>query len=268
VGSQLNTYHLVEAPAPVPYRHGLFSVAEPRVVGLVGGTIDEHWRLGVTWQSQACSLVKETTGPCIDAEVEPLTPDEYCSVAEFDPFTVYAYNDDAVPGHTLTEHEANAIARLTAGEQLAAEKHVWSQITTAAGAATDLTGFNLKYALGWVEQALAERYGSTGVIHMSRLAVIMARDLLRVEGARLTTYGGTPVVAGGGYDVVGATTPATATIFATGPLVLYRGEVDVRQNAIDKAINSVSIIAQRDYVLGWDCVAFGADVTLATPGGS
>lgn len=268
MGTQLQTFHLVEAPAPVPYRHGLFSVVEPRVVSPTGGVLDEHWRLGVTWQSQACSEAKETTGPCIDADVEGLTPDEYCSVSEYDPFTVYAYNDDAVPGHTLVEHEANAIARLTAGEQLAAEKHLWTQIATAAGAPTNLTAFNLKYALGWVEQALAERYGSTGVIHMSRLAAIMARDLLRVEGARLTTYGGTPVVAGGGYDVVGATTPTTATIFATGPLVMYRGEVDTRQNAVDKAINSVSIIAQRDYVLGWDCVAFGADVTLATPGGS
>jgi len=268
VGTQLSTFHLVEAPAVVPYRHGLFSVVEPRVVGLTGGVIDEHWRLGVTWQSQACSLAKETTGPCIDSDVTALTPDEYCSVAEFDPFTVYAYNDDAVPGHTLAEHEANAISRLTSGEQLAAEKHVWTQITTAAGAAVDLTTFTLKYALGWIEQALAERYGSQGVIHMSRLAAITALDLLKVEGARLTTYGGTPVVAGGGYDVVGSTTPSTSTILATGPLVMYRGDIDTRENAVDKAINGVSIIAQRDYVLGWDCVAFGADVTLATPGGS
>jgi len=51
-------------------------------------------------------------------------------------------------------------------------------------------------------------------------------------------------------------------------LVMYRGDIDTRENAVDKAINGVSIIAQRDYVLGWDCVAFGADVTLATPGGS
>ena len=93
MGTQLSTFHLVEAPAVVPYRHGLFSVVEPRVVGLTGGVIDEHWRLGVTWQSQACSLAKETTGPCIDSDVAALTPDEYCSVAEFDPFTVYAYND-------------------------------------------------------------------------------------------------------------------------------------------------------------------------------
>ena len=268
MGTQLQTFHLVEAPAPVPYRHGLFSVVEPRVVGLVGGTIDEHWRLGVTWQSQACSEAKETTGPCINSEVSPLTPDEYCSVVEYDPFTVYAYNDDAVPGHTLAEHEANAIARLTAGEQLAAEKHLWTQMGAAAGAPTDITAFDLEYGLAWVEQALAERYGSQGVIHMSRLSVIMAKDLLRVEGARLTTYAGTPVVAGGGYDVVGATTPSTATILATGPLVMYRSEIDTRQNAVDKSINSVSIIAQRDYVLGWDCVAFGAEVTLATPGGS
>ena len=72
---------------------------------------------------------------------------------------------------------------------------------------------------------------------------------------------GTPVVIGGGYNVPESVTD-TGTIIATGPLVMYRGDIDTRENAVDKAINSVSIVAQRDYVIGWDCVAQAISVSL------
>jgi hypothetical protein len=34
---------------------------------------------------------------------------------------------------------------------------------------------------------------------------------------------------------------------------------------VDKALNDVSIVAQRDYVLGWDCVALSAEISLGCP---
>lgn len=268
MGTQLSTWHVVEAPAVTPYRYGLFSVVEPRTASLEVTGIDEHWRLGVEWESQACATVKETTGLCIDSETPALTPDDYCSISQYDPFTLYVYNDQSVPGRTLAQAEQNAIARLTAGEQEAAEAHLWTQITTAAAPVTDLTAYTVKYGLGWVEQELAEAYGGAGVIHMNRLTSILLQDMLRVEGGRLVTYAGTPVIAGGGYDRIAGTAPTTTTIIGTGPVIMYRGEIDTRENAIDRSINSHSIIAQRDYVLGWDCAAIGAEITIATPGGS
>lgn len=268
MGTQLSTWHVVEAPAVTPYRFGLFSAVEPRTASLELTGIDEHWRLGVEWESQACASVKETTGPCIDSDVTALTPDDSCSISQFDPFTLYVYNDQSVPGRTIAQAEQNAIARLTSGEQEAAEAHLWGIISTAAAPVTDLTTYTLRYGLAWVEQELAESYGGQGVIHMNRLTSILLKDMLRVEGGRLVTYAGTTVVAGGGYDRIAGTAPTTATIIGTGPLVMYRGDIDTRENAIDRSINSHSIIAQRDYVIGWDCVSLGAEVTIATPGGS
>ena len=264
MGTQLATWHLVEAPASVPYRFGLFSQVAPRITDVQGVSSEDHWRLGVQWISQSCANAKTTTGPCIDDEVAPLTPDKYCSVSQFDPFTVYAYNDDSVPGFTMDEDLANAIARLTNGEQTAAESHLWDLMTAAIGVnLVDLTANELWYGLGYVEQVLAETYGGQGVIHMSRLTATMLSDQLHTEGGRLFTVMGTPVVAGGGYDQVGSSAPSTGMIYGSGPLVLYRGDVDTRQSALDRSVNKASIVAQRDYVLGWDCVTVGAEVTLS-----
>lgn len=269
MGTQLGTWHLVDAPTTVPYRFGLFSQVTPRTSDLQGAGMDEHWRLGVQWVSQACADARLTTGPCIDGEVNPLTPDDACFVSKYDPFTVYAYNTDDTIGFTLTEAEANAVARLTNGEQEAAETHLWNLATTAVtGDLVDLTAYPLWYGLGYVEQALAEQFGGQGVVHMSRLTATMLADQLRFEGGRMFTLLGTPVIAGGGYDMIGATAPTEGLIYGTGPLVMYRSDIDTRQNAVAKDTNQVSVIAQRDYVIGWDCVAVGAEVSLATVEGS
>jgi hypothetical protein len=250
MGTQLDTWQLVDAPPVVPLPYGIFSVAEPRL------STDDHWRLGVQWQSQACSATKVTTGTCIDPEVEPLDKDDYCSVSKYEPFTVYAYNNDDVIGHSIDEHLANTIQRLVATEQRSVEEQLWSMLQAGASSTTTLTTLPQGVALGYLEQILAQNYGGTGVIHMSRLAATFLWEYLEVQGGKLVTKLGTSVVAGAGYDNI--TTPGDDfTMFASGPVVLYRGDVDTREQALDRAVNQASIIAQRDYVLGWDCVAYG-----------
>jgi hypothetical protein len=97
---------------------------------------------------------------------------------------------------------------------------------------------------------------------MNRAAAMMLYDYFRVQGGRLFTPMGTPVIAGGGYDMQAGAATGLATIYATGPVLIYRGEVDTRQNAVSKTDNTVSIIAQRDYVVGWDCSVIGVDLTI------
>ena len=254
MGTQLDTWQVVEAPPVVPLPFGLFSVAEPRLA------TDDHWRLGVQWQSQACSTTKATTGPCIDVEVPALSPDDYCSVSQFEPFTVYAYNNDAIPGHTLEQHRANAVARLVASEQRTVEAQFFAQVMASGLTVTDLSGAPVGFALGFVEQQLALNYGGQGVIHLSRNLATVLWEYLDVQGGRLVTKLGTPVIAGAGYD--SHTVPPTneAYIVGTGPVVIYRGDVDTRETANDTRRNEVSYIAQRDYVVGWDCYAVGAKV--------
>jgi hypothetical protein len=265
----LNTWHVVDAPPAVPYRYGLFSVVTPRNADLTAVGVDEHWRLGVTWQSQNCLTGDITQGACIDPG-GPFTPEltemPFCSVLEYDPFTAYVYNVDAVPGRTLEQHRQDAIDRLLINEQKIVETQLLTNISNCAagdGSAIDLTDYPLDFALGWVEQALGNRYGGQGVIYMSRQTATLLWNNLRIEGGKLVTTVGTPVVAFGGYYPAGSPPATTNGIFATGPLVMYRGDIDTREMAIDKAINRVSYVAQRDYVIGWDCTCISATVRLA-----
>lgn len=264
----IGLWHPVAAPPVVPYRYGLFSVVSPRNAELTPtGAIEEHWRAGIVWQSQACKDGGITQGPCIDAEgpfALSLDPSGCSDRQTFDPFTVYVYNTDSIPGYTLTDHLAQTVERLTNNEQRLVESATVSTLqacVTAANTNTDLSAYDPLFALGYIEQQLAENYGGTGVLWMDRQTTTFLWENLRVEGARLVTTTGTPVIS---YSAPVASPPnTTAPIYATGTPVMYRGDVDVREVAINKAINEVSYIAQRDYVLGWDCVCYSATVRLA-----
>jgi hypothetical protein len=259
MGSNLSTWQLVEAPAVVPHPFGLFSVAEPRL------TTDEHWRLGVQWQSQGCIEDYITYGQCISGGETSLTSNSACVVKQYEPFTVYAYNTDAIPGHSLAEHRDQTVQRLINGEQLAAERKLWADMIAGADGTIDASAYTPTYALAVAEQAIAEAYPGTGIIHMSRQAATVLWENLMVSGGRMQTLIGTPVVVGAGYDNASGNPIATSDLFATGPVILYRGDVDTREQAINKAHNEVSYVAQRDYVLGWDCYAIRVNTTLDRP---
>lgn len=272
MANALNLWHPVAAPPVVPYRYGLFSVVSPRNAELTPtGAIEEHWRAGVVWESQACRDGAVTQGACIDPESafyqSPLIPTSCAPLKTFDPFTVYVYNNDSIPGYTLEQHMQQTIERLTNNEQRLVEESFLQIVNDCAGAdpdtSPDLSDFSLEFSLGFLEQFLANNYGGTGVIYMSRQAATMLWENLRVEGARLVTTGGTPVVAYGGYQSTTLPPTVLSDMFATGTPVMYRGDVDVREAAINKAINEVSYIAQRDYVVGFDCVCMAATVRLA-----
>jgi hypothetical protein len=257
MGQNLQNWQLVEQPLVVPHPFGLFSQAEPRL------TTDEHWRLGVQWQTQACIEDYITTGPCIENDPNPLTSNSACTIKQYEPFTVYAYNDDPIPGHSLAEHRDQTVQRLINAEQLAVERKFWADMIAAPDATIDASAYSPTYALAVAEHALAEAYPGTGIIHMSRQAATVLWENLVVSGGRMQTLIGTPVVIGAGYDNAAGAPIATSKLFATGPVILYRGDVDTREQAIYMARNEVSYIAQRDYVLGWDCYAVQVDTTLA-----
>jgi len=255
MGTNLNTWQLVEAPVVVPHPFGLFSVAEPRL------TTDEHWRLGVQWQTQACIEDYITAGPCIAEERDDLVSNSACTILQYEPFTVYAYNTDAIPGHSLAEHRDQTVQRLVNGEQFAAEQRLWTDMDATPNITINVLTNTVTYALAVAEQQIGAVYPGTGIIHMSRQTATMLWSNLTVSGGRMTTLLGTPVIVGAGYDVVSPIVN-TSAIFATGPILLYRGDIDTRESAIAMADNEVSYVAQRDYVLGWDCYVAKIQTTL------
>jgi hypothetical protein len=259
MGQNLSTWQLVEQPLVVPHPFGLFSQAEPRL------TTDEHWRLGVQWQTQACIQDFVTAGPCIENDPNPLESNSACTIKQYEPFTVYAYNTDAVPGHSLAEHRDQTVQRLINAEQLAVERRFWTMMEADLDATLNALAYTPTYALSVAEHAIAEAYPGTGIIHMSRQAATILWANLVVSGGKMQTLLGTPVVIGAGYDNASGDPVATSALIATGPVVLYRGDIDTREQAINMAHNEVSYIAQRDYVLGWDCQAIKVTTTLDRP---
>lgn len=256
----MSNRHLVDAPVAVPYRYGLFSVVDPRP------DADPHWRQGVTWETQGCAReVGSTLYPCLDAEpVDPLTGGGVCDIAEWDPFTLYAFPTRSLVAGQNAEQDARD--RLTNGEQYAAETILWGLLDDEV-TAVDVSAYGgVEYALGYVEQAVTNLYGSRAVIHVNRLvgSLLYTAGALKPEGGNLITGLGTPVIIGGGYDTDLTVPPATLTVVGSGPIVMYRGPIETA-TGYDRDTNTSSIIAQRDYLVGWDCAAVAASTTIDIP---
>jgi hypothetical protein len=123
--------------------------------------------------------------------------------------------------------------------------------------------------LGLIEKALGDAYNGVGIIHMPvNVIPHFSMSRLLVDGPRLKTWNGNLVAAGTGYPGTGpdgTLPPAGQTwIYATGPVFGYRGQVRVlpigvnnaarnQQTGFDRNVDTVKAIAERTYVVGWDC---------------
>jgi hypothetical protein len=91
------------------------------------------------------------------------------------------------------------------------------------------------------------------------MAATMLAPLLESTPSGLITKGnGTPVVVGAGY---GSASDPTATIIATGALVIRRGEL-TELTSWATAVNDIFALAERDYLTAWDCFAAKATATV------
>jgi hypothetical protein len=142
---------------------------------------------------------------------------------------------------------------------------------TGSGAATDIA-----LGLGVLEEQLANCYNGVGVIHVpvKALPTLVAWDLVIDRGAQLTTKNGNLIAVGSGYPgsspagvpAVGSTT----WFFATGAVFAYVSPVRVfnLRESIDRSENTVKMIAERTYLLGWDCCHAAVQVDLGVPIGT
>lgn len=244
-------YTQVEPPPVVPRPYGLFSVASP------SSPSDPTWQVGVSWMSAACSVPATTVDACIDgSSPAALTPEVTClPVQQAKPVTVYVF--DRQPITSFDVGEAQVGAMLEAAEQRGIEEHLWARLI--AGAVMGPAATTVIAALAYVETKLGALYGGTGVIHMGAYAATLlgTRHLIQ-QGAKLVTTLGTPVVVGSGYQEGADGT--TATIFGTGAMAIRRSAI--QSNPIVNSQNDFLVLAQRTYVVGWDCVTVGR---VATP---
>lgn len=217
-----------------------------------------------------------------------------------DPVTVYAWVDCGPVGGHWEAARARAVAALTAGEARAVEHVFWTGETTTGP--TDLVHPHLAAdteiaeptvgqdvlvqpaavtpqagamdpveAIGVLEAAMAGCYGGTPVIHVPRSAVahLASYRLIERQGQQLRTPGGSLVAAGAGYPGIGPDGLAPAYpatwFYATGAVAGWRSDVEVpssREESLDRGMNRLLLLAERTYVISWDCCLFAAQVHL------
>jgi hypothetical protein len=248
----------VEAPLVQPHPFGLFSVAPPSTPG------DGHWQAGVAWDSLACIDPNTTTDPCINGGAAPGAKEfENCpNYQAYKPITVYFGIKRTGQSYDVGEAQVRQVME-DAGEY-AIEKHLWEQMVAAeppvAFAKKYTTGSPLTDTLAALEGWLGANYHGTGVIHMNRgAAAALGSGALLRDGDRLTTFTGTPVAAGAGYNLGADFEDEPTVLYATGAVVVRSGDIDV-VSAWNLAINDELVLGERTYVVGWDCAVFGITV--------
>lgn len=241
----------VAAPTVAPRPYGLLSVVTPVI------DADPHWMLGTVWESVACSQPAFTRSECItgdEAEPKEFIGDRCDRWVTTKPFVVYA-GQKVSGGMTPSEGEQRAEARLALVEQTGVEKGLWEQLGSVV---PGVSAASPAAALAAVEEALATGYAGLGVIHMSAsMATMLGAQNLVTSGGRVTTIVGTPVAIEAGVPIA-----SKDTIVGTGAVVVRRGTV-LSFSSFDMAINDVLAIAEREYLVGWDCLAVAATVQAA-----
>lgn len=271
------------AAAPfAPHRFGLLSVVDQPPVS------DVHWRGGVEMQPNPCDEAGTTLDGCPTTSAAPkeATSDGFPPNGA-NPFTVFA-QIPCSPVGIWPELQARTVSALRNGEGRAVERVLWTGSVSVSGAGTvnphlaedtaiiDGSGVCIQTAatvvvtgapgtvraVGLLECALAECYGGEGVLHVPAAAVAHLADhnqLIR-DGDRLRTWMGNRVAVYSSNNREGPTGVAPADgswwFYATGAISLRRSEIEEASTvteAFDRGNNTSLYIAERTYVINWDC---------------
>lgn len=290
---------VVPAPAFTPSQYGLLSVARDMT-----GEFPSHWGAGIIYQP-LCAGTASTFDECLVVTGVGASPMPATKAATFTsvrraatPFTVISRKDCSAP--TFWDDAPDEVAEaLTEGEGWQVERAFWTgtvdsqvgishphlaanaelivDLDTLQTAATVVTGapVDIVMGLGLLEQALANCYQGDGVIHApaSLGSALIAWGLIRLVGGRYETTNGNLVAIGRGYDgtsPAGATTSGVAWMYATGAVFYARSPLREfsRTEMFDRNTNTLDALAERTYVVGWDCchLAIPIDLTATISG--
>lgn len=254
---------------------------------------DAHWRMGITWEPlcpessgtyDPCSAVVDNGG---DVERAPAPP-EKAATTEWQTraataFTAYSRIDCSPVGQwdDLSESNQQALIR---SESRFVETAFWSGavggqtvvfphlaadtavmdggdvLQPAATVVTD-TPQGIAVGIGMLEDAMRDCYPGVATLHMPiRLAALAAEASLLTSrsGRMFTTSIGSKVVVGDypGTGPDGTTTEGVTWMYATGEVFFVREPTPTRfsmAESFDRNVNTVEVIAERTYVIGWDC---------------
>lgn len=241
----------VEVPPPAQRRFGLFSVASPI------DSSEPHWQNGIQWTSPACTTVQPVpTNPTDPCAVMPKTAQDIAPYYDGTPTVVYAMPTCAPFGVDLAKAAMDALAH---GEEAAIGKALAKRVTLDGGAPSAGTGLTPAVALAQMEGYLASA-GIAGFIGMDARVASLVSDKLEQHGNQLTTKLGTPVW----LTYLDAT--GTGWVVATGRIIVYRAPASVH-GPVQKMpeANQFIALAERPYVMGYECPMGKATATIVTP---
>jgi hypothetical protein len=278
---------LLEKPTPsMPLRYGLFQAA----VGPLD--LPVHARNGGL--QYVTSLCAEGFGyeiECIEAQnskASSFTENGTTTVLGA-PFIVYATMQCGTVGYTYEEQRALVMERLRGVEQAMVEE-IFSTSTfgqspglVTADGITTVTGAgdSVVHVLSELERARycgftgnTAQYGPPGYLHVAIpvLNALKQEHLVEWDGTRWRTPMGTVVSAGcyANNDPAGAA-PADGVfwMYLTGQTTIWRtsdAEVQVApvEGSLDRTNNQFLMLAEREYVVTYECGGFAKAVTLWT----
>lgn len=287
----------VQTSAFTPLPFGLLSALGPEI----RSPGDTHWQTGVTYEP-LCGNAGTTYDECLAVTGTGLgpigSPAAKIATGGLDqrgatPFAVYAQVDCSAPG--FWDRASDTVGDLiTRSEQWQVERAFWTGlaagqpvvyphlasdstvvddlgITLQTGAVEVVSGGSLDVVegIGRLEAEIASCYDGVAVLHVPRVlntAMIEASIVTR-EGPRYRTASGNVVVFGAGYpgtSPAGVTTSGVAWVYATGSMFIYRSSAEIFpiRDSIDRSDNTIHAIAERKYVIGWDCCHYAIPITI------
>lgn len=279
---------LVAAPTRTPLSYGLLTVSQTPV------DTDQHWQLGIRYEPDACTLDEITFEVCpVTGSPATKVPTGSMFTRAANAATVYAYLA-CNPVGEWDDYVQQLTRAFTSGEARRIEREFWTgengllphlaEDTATPGtgfdsqvilqtAATVITGapVDITEGIGLLEEALAGCYGHEGVLHVPPAAVahLRSKTLVTTDGPRLRSPMGHLVAAGAGYT---GSSPAGVApsggvywLYATGALAVRRSTLRIpssREQALNRSTNSMVLVAERTYVIGWDCCHYAVPVRL------
>ncbi|WP_078313155.1 MULTISPECIES: hypothetical protein [unclassified Mycobacterium] len=200
------------------------------------------------WDAGWCVSPDDLTGDDFKDGARPVNP------ATFDPITVWSYDECDLTAPSRAEVKARALQNLKMREQVATERELSARLLADSPNLTNTASFG--WAIGQLEAELAKD-GVLGLIHLGAqwAAVAAQSQLIRWNGAKLTSPLGHQYVFGGGYvEGLGNTLVATSQTYGwrDAPRLL---------DAIKTETNRYVAIAERSLVVGYESAVASIEIT-------
>ena len=268
---------LIEPPTAPPRSPGLFDVA----LGPLEMPRPEAQGGGIQYVPDTCTddiFLYAINCPEVSGSKTFSGLDTSVSGAPFAVLTSYTCGS---VGYTLEELSARVTLRMSLREQRAVERRVWQGFdnSNAQGAltglfrgATTLTAAGCPTeAVATLEQALADNGIVGGIIHARPyMSSHLAQSHLTERGQRArtyTTYRGTPVVFGEGYDGTGPAGQAVASttewMYASGRIVIWGSPIQIPdpRETFARTTNQVYVLGEKVFVATVECGVWAVEVT-------